>query len=257
MMKNEKKSHLLKFLERNKRFDGRKTDEFRKIEVTNGISKNAEGSALVKFGETIILAGVKMSVEKPYPDTPEEGNLMVGAELSPISSPDFESGPPGAPAVELARVIDRGIRESKAIDTKKLCLEKGEKVWNTSIDLVTLNADGNLFDAGALAALVAVKDTKMPKYEDGKIDYKTRSHKALPIKKVPIAVTIYKIGQYMLVDPTAEEEELVETRLTVTSFDGKLCALQKGNDYPLTIEEVDRMITLGLEKAKELAKLVR
>ncbi|MBI2134023.1 exosome complex protein Rrp42 [Candidatus Woesearchaeota archaeon] len=256
-MKNEKKAHLLRFLERNKRFDGRKLDEFRKIEVQTGISRNAEGSALVKFGETMIMAGVKMSVEKPYPDTPEEGNLMVGAELSPIASPEFESGPPGAEAVELARVIDRGIRESKAIDTKQLCLEKGEKVWNTAIDLVTINASGNLIDAGALAALAAIKDTKLPKYEDKQIDYKKRTDKQLPIKKLPIAVTVYKVGPYMIVDPDAEEEEVAETRLTVTSSEGKISALQKGNEYPLTIEEVEKMITIGLEKAKELQKHIR
>lgn len=256
-MKNEKKMHMLRFLEKNMRFDGRKTDEFRDIKVELSISKNAEGSATVKFGETLIMAGVKLTVEKPYPDTPEEGNLMVGAELSPIASPEFESGPPGAEAVEIARVIDRGIRESKAIDTKKLCIEKGEKVWMTSIDLVTVNADGNLIDVGALAAIAAIKQTKMPKYDGEKIDYKTRTHHSLPIKKLPIAVTIYKIGPHLIVDPTAEEEEVAETRLTVTSSEGKICALQKGNDYPLSIEEVEKMITLGMEKAKELEKYIQ
>ncbi len=253
-MKNEKKAHLIRFLEKNKRFDGRKLDEFRKITIETGISKNAEGSVRVQFGDTQVMAGVKMAIEKPYPDTPEEGNLMVGAELSPIASPNFESGPPGAAAVELARVIDRGIREAKAIDTKKLCIEKGEKVWGTCIDIITLNADGNLLDAGALAALAAIRNAKMPKYDGEKVDYKERTNKSLPIKKTPIAVTVYKIGQYLLIDPTAEEEEVVETRLTVTSSEGKISALQKGNDYPLTIDEVEQMITLGLEKAKELEK---
>ncbi len=253
-MKTEKKAHMLKFLEKGIRFDGRKPDEFREIKIEYGISKNAEGSAKVLFGDTQVMAGVKMSVEKPYPDTPEEGNLMVGVELSPMSSPEFETGPPGPEAVELARVVDRGIRESKAMDTKKLCIEKAEKVWMTSIDIVTINADGNLIDASALASIAAIKATKLPEYEDGKVDYKKRTNKSLPIKKIPIAVTIFKIGPHFLVDPTSEEEDVAETRLTVTSSEGKLCALQKGNEYPLTIQEIEKMIELGLEKAKELAK---
>ncbi|MBI3034001.1 exosome complex protein Rrp42 [Candidatus Woesearchaeota archaeon] len=255
-MKNERRSHLLKFLEKGLRYDKRKLDEFREITVELGVSKNAEGSARVKLGDTEIIAGIKMSVEKPYPDTPDDGNLMVGAELSPMSSPDFESGPPGTQAVELARVVDRGIRESKAMDTKTLCIEKGERVWTTCIDLVTINADGNLIDAASLAALAALRDTKLPEYDEKekKLDYKSRTNKKLPLKKTPIAITVYKIGPHYLIDPTAEEEELIDARLTVTTSDGKLCAMQKGENSPLTIEDVDKMVSLAIHKAKELAK---
>lgn len=253
-MKNEKRTHLLRFLEKGMRYDGRKLDEFRPIKVEKAISKNAEGSARVVFGDTEIMAGIKMSVEKPYPDTPEDGNLMVGAELSPMSSPDFESGPPGPEAVELARVVDRGIRESKSLDTRSMCVTKGEKVWMVSIDLVTVNADGNLIDSCALAALAALKDARFPEYDGEKIDYKTRSKKAVPLKKTPIAVTIYKIGPYLVVDPTKEEEELAEARLTITSSEGTLVALQKGGEHPLTVDEVEKMAELALQKAKELEK---
>lgn len=247
---------MLKFLEKGLRYDKRKLDEFREITVELGVSKNAEGSARVKLGDTEIIAGIKMSVEKPYPDTPDDGNLMVGAELSPMSSPDFESGPPGTQAVELARVVDRGIRESKAMDTKTLCIEKGERVWTTCIDLVTINADGNLIDAASLAALAALRDTKLPEYDEKekKLDYKSRTNKKLPLKKTPIAITVYKIGPHYLIDPTAEEEELIDARLTVTTSDGKLCAMQKGENSPLTIEDVDKMVSLAIHKAKELAK---
>ncbi|MBI4438333.1 exosome complex protein Rrp42 [Candidatus Woesearchaeota archaeon] len=253
-MRNEKRAHVLRFLEKGLRFDGRKLHELREIKVDYGISKNAEGSVRVCFGNTEILAGVKMSVEKPYPDTPDDGNLIVGAELSPLSSPEFESGPPKSEAIELARVVDRGIRETKAIDTKKLCIDKGEKVWTSTIDLVTINADGNLIDSGALAAIAALRNTTLPHYDGQKVDYKKRTDTPLPIKKIPIAVTIYKIGPYFLVDPTNEEEDLVDARLTVTSSSGRISALQKGGDHPLTIEDVDRMVSLALEKAEELIK---
>ncbi len=104
---------ILKSLSENLRIDGRKLLETRKIEVEYGISKNAEGSARVKFGGTEVLAGVKLAVGTPYADRPNEGSMMVEAELSPMSNPEFEAGPPDIQAVELARVVDRGIREVK------------------------------------------------------------------------------------------------------------------------------------------------
>ena len=107
MIDQEARKHLRESLAKGIRYDGRKKDEFRDIEIKTGFLSTAEGSAQVKCGETIVLAGVKMSVEKPYPDTQEEGILMVSAELLPLSNPKYESGPPDAVAIEVARVIDR------------------------------------------------------------------------------------------------------------------------------------------------------
>ncbi len=104
------RTDILKSLNENIRIDGRKLLETRKIVVEYGISKNAEGSARVKIGGTEILAGVKLALGEPYPDTPDEGALMVEAELTPMSNPEFETGPPDIQAVEMARVVDRGIK---------------------------------------------------------------------------------------------------------------------------------------------------
>ena len=257
MSKVNLKNHIGKYLKKGIRYDGRKLTDYRKVTIEYGVSGSAEGSARVKIGETEVIAGVKMSVEKPYPDTPNEGVLMVGAELMPLSNPDFESGPPDIRSIELARVIDRGIRESKTIDTSKLCIEEGEKVWAVMVDICTINDEGNLLDCSGLAAIAAIKDARFPKYEDGVVDYKTKTEKGLPLSKVPIPITVIKVGNDFIVDPLLEEEEAIDARLTVTSIaDGTLCALQKGGDAALTIDEVDKMITLGIEKAQELRKLL-
>lgn len=258
MRPNEAKDHILRFLSKGIRFDGRKLLEYRNIKVETGFTECAEGSAKVIIGDTEILAGVKMGLETPYPDTADQGNLMVNAELRPMANPRFEQGPPGEEAIELARVIDRGIRESKAIDTKKLCITKGEKAWGVIIDLVPLNAAGNLFDAGALAALAALKNSKFPKLkEDGTIDYTQSTNEKLPIQKEPIEVTVSKIGPYIIVDPTPDEEKLVDARLTVAiTKDNKICAVQKGGCEALSIEEIDTMVGIAQDKAKELRKLI-
>lgn len=256
-MNDDLKKHLQDALAKGVRHDMRKLTDYRKITVETGISKSAEGSARVRIGETDVIVGVKLEIAKPYPDRPEEGSLMVGAELLPLSSPDFETGPPSIDSIELARVVDRGIREAKTIDLKKLCIEKGEKAWLVAIDICTVNDAGNLLDAAALGALAALKDTKFPEYDGTTLDYKKHTTKKLPLTKMPGAVTIYKIGENFLVDPNLDEQEVYDAKLTVsTTKDGTICALQKGGENPLKIEDVSKMVDIGIEKGKELLKFV-
>ena len=258
-MYSELRDHIISLFKSDIRLDGRKFTDYRKpIKVDVNVIKTAEGSARVIIGKTDIIIGVKAEVMEPYPDTPDEGSIMVGAELLPLSNPDFELGPPGIEAIELARIVDRGIRESKCIDFKELCIKKGEKAWTLVIDICTINDAGNLFDASALAALAAIKTMKFPKYEDDKVDYKVKTDRGVKLKELPISVTVIKIGDKFIVDPDSDEEKVIDARLTVASLsDGTLCALQKGGDYPLMAEDIDKMIDIGVEKGKELRKLIK
>lgn len=253
------KEHILKSLKKGIRYDGRNLLDYREIKVEPDISNCAEGSARVRIGDTDIMVGVKMAVEEPYPDTPEEGKLMVNAELRPIASPDFESGPPGEEAIEIARVVDRGLRESKAISPEKLCIKSGEAVWSVMIDIVPLNAAGNLLDAASIGALVALKSARFPKVkEDGKtIEWDaSKTDKKLELAKEPVEITILKIGEFYIVDPLPEEEMLADARLTVAvSKEGLVYAMQKGGDTPLSIDEIDRMVEIAQKKSAELRKI--
>lgn len=255
MNNKELREHVIESLDKGIRLDGRKPTEYREIKLERNVSKNAEGSARVTIGDTELIVGVKLSVETPYPDLPDEGTMSIGAELLPLSSPEFESGPPGIGAIELARVTDRGIRESNAIDTKKLCIKEGEKVWMIAVDLVSINADGNLFDASALGAVAALQETKFPKFDGEKVDYAEKTKDKIPLIKIPVSVTVCKIGKHFILDPTEEEEKAVDARLTVvTEKDGKICAMQKGGEATLTAEDIAEMVDLASDKAKELRK---
>ena len=253
------KQHILTTLEKGQRLDGRKLDEYREVTIEYGISsKSAEGSARVKIGKTEVVAGVKMEIGTPYSDKLDEGTIMVNIELLPLSNPDFESGPPSIESIELSRVIDRAIREGHAIDFKKLCIRSGEKMWMVVIDLYPINDAGNLYDAGALAAIGAIKDVKFPKLQDDKIIYGELTNKKLPLGPVPISCTLIKIGDKILVDPTLKEWEVADARLTMGMLeDGTLCSLQKGGDTPLTIEEIDQMVGIATKKTKELRKVLK
>lgn len=258
-MQQELKAHLLKALSKEVRYDGRKPLEYRPITVECGISKSAEGSARVKIGGTEVIVGVKMETGTPYPDTPNQGNLMVNAELLPLSNPKFETGPPGEQATELARVVDRGIRESKCIDVHKLVIKPGEKVWSVSIDICTINDEGNLQDAASLAALAALKDTRLPALnENNDVEYdKEKTKEKLPLSRETVEVTVVKVGDKLFVDLLTEEEEMIEARLTVAvSEKGTVCALQKGGQSPLTLEDIGKMVDIAIKLAPTLRKAI-
>jgi len=122
-----KRDYVLNVIKKNKRIDERKFDEYRKISIKKGfVEGKAEGSAYVKIGDTEVLVGVKIDVGTPFPDTPDEGVITIGAEFRPIASPSFGSGPPTPAAIELARVVDRGIRESKTITATQMTVPNSE-----------------------------------------------------------------------------------------------------------------------------------
>ena len=238
--------------------DGRPLLEYRKpLAVEYGVTNTAEGSAKVTIGDTVVIAGVKMSVEKPYPDQPDMGTIMVGTELLPLSNSEFEPGPPSILAIELSRVADRGIRESKAVDFKKLCITAGEKVWVLSIDICPVNASGNLFDASTFAAVAALKAARYPAYDGKAIDYKDLTEKSVDLLYTPVACTVYLIGSYLVVDPSAEEETLTDARLTVTFTEkGEICSLQKGGPEALTEEQILAMVEIARQKTEELRNIL-
>jgi exosome complex component RRP42 len=254
------KEHLIKSLDAGIRFDGRKLDELRKITVETGVSKKAEGSARVVIGDTEVLAGVKLAVEPPYPDTPKDGKLMVNVELLPLSNPKYEPGPPSSESIEVARIVDRGIRESKFIERDKLCMAPKEAVWSVMIDAITINSHGNVIDAAALAAVAAVGCARLPKYEDGAVRYDELTDEKLPlsINDLPISVTVHKIGKHLLVDPLPEEEEHTDARLTIALVaDDSLVTLQKGGNQTISPDEIAQMVSLAKSKAEELSVLVK
>lgn len=245
---------IKEYLEKGKRFDGRDLDEFRDLSIELGVSNQAEGSARVKLGETEVIVGVKMDVSTPYPDSPDKGNLMVTAELLPASSPRFESGPPRFPAIELGRLVDRGIREGKFIDFEKLCIEKGEKVWSVFIDVYSINHDGNLLDAASIGAVAALKSAVFPKYdkENDKIHYGEFTKKKIPLsKETPIVTTVHKVGKSILIDPTLDEEDVSEARLTIgATTEGSIFSMQKGRSKEISFEDMEKILEIS-EKARK------
>ena len=241
-------------LKQQKRLDNRKFDEYRPITMQRNISENANGSVRVKLGETDVAVGVKFGLEKPYPDSPDEGSITVGAELLPMASPSFEAGPPSEDSIELARVVDRSLRESKMLDFKSLGVRSGELAMFAFVDIYVFNYDGNLFDASNLAALAALYDAKLPKIEEDKIVLKEYAGK-LKLKRKPILCTFAKLGNAIVLDPSLAEEANLDARFSVaTTEDDYVCAAQKGGSGSFTADEIMQMTDIAFAKGKELRK---
>lgn len=247
-----RKDYVLAKIRENERIDGRRFDEIRPIEIKSGIIKKAEGSAYVKLGNTQVVAGVKMQIGEPFPDTPDQGIIITNAELVPLASPTFEPGPPDENAIELARVVDRGIRCSEAIDLRKLCIEEGSKVWLVFIDIWALDDDGNLMDASALAAIAALLNTIVPAERFG-----VGEDFPLPVRNLPVAITSLVVDDKILIDPCRDELSVGKNTITITTDqDDNIVAIQKSGPFLLKEEVFEELLDLSIRKAKEVRNLL-
>lgn len=243
-----RRDHIAKLLTKGIRADGRGFEEIRKLTITPRYIMSAEGSARVQLGGTDVVVGVKLMVGQPFGDTPDKGVLTTNAELIPMASETFESGPPDQESIEVSRVVDRGIREGHAVDLTKLCIEAGKEVWIMFLDVHVVDYDGNLFDAANIAANAALKTAVVPAKRAGKgEDY------PLPVLHTPISLTAVKIDDKILVDPTHDEERVADARLTVTTTEtGNLCAMQKGLVGSFSVEEVFKVIDMSRKHGADI-----
>ncbi|PIN93558.1 RNA-binding protein [Candidatus Pacearchaeota archaeon CG10_big_fil_rev_8_21_14_0_10_31_24] len=261
---NISKETLKSMLEKNKRFDGRGSMDFRNVEIELNISNKAEGSARVRLGKTEVLAGIKLAPGNPYPDSLDKGNLMVSGDLTPLASPHFESGPPGFAAIELPRLLDRAIRESGMIDLKKLVIRAGEKVWTVFIDVYPINDDGNLLDVSLIACVVALKKTMIPNLKENDLpDYKTPSKTPLPISEetFPLSFSFFKFGNYLAMDPTREEEEMSDVRINfgISKWNGQymINSSQKSGSSPFSRAELEKIAEILPQKFDEINERIK
>jgi exosome complex component RRP42 len=254
-----RKQQMWESISKGKRLDGRKLDEMRPIEIELDIIKKANGSAKVKIGDSEIVAGVKVETGEPFEGLENKGALILSAEVLPTASPYIEPGPPDEETVELARVVDRGIRESEMIDLDKLVLIPGKVVYTIFVDCSIINADGNLFDATSYAVVSALISSRIPVFEmqdDGKaVD--TGKTQDPPITTMPVSITAVRIGDTVILDPTAEEEACMDTRITITTNSkNQYAAIQKGFTGAFTVQQVKKAAEIARIKGEEVrAKL--
>ena len=145
------------------------------------------------------------------------------------------------------------------IDVSELCIKEGELVYSVYIDVAVINEDGNLFDAVAYAGTTALLQADMSKFTIENDEVKMlEEREKLPIKSLPISTTFAKIGDKIIIDPNADEQEIATARLTlVTDENGKYVSAQKGKPGGFTFEELKEISVISKEKGEEIRKMIK
>ncbi|KAH7484881.1 hypothetical protein PRIC1_004193 [Phytophthora ramorum] len=273
------------------RADGRELLQQRKIRVQFRRSES-ESQAEVQLGRTRVIGNVHGEIVPPFPDRPTEGFLHFAVELSPMASPNFEasaSAGRGAAssvaAAELARLVERGVRESRALDTEALAVVAGEKVWAITCHVHVVDHGGNLVDAASLAAIAALMHYRRPEVavkegsggSGGVTVYSVDEHAAVPLSlhHIPISISFCFLqpalnmnssggndddmdadedGEPIIfMDPTDREERITDARMSFTfnSF-RELCAVHKIGGATISPATVLRCANVAAARAVEL-----
>ena len=249
------RKYIINNLKKEERIDGRGLWEYREFKIDADIVASAEGSADVMLGETRIITGLKYDVGEPFPDLPDEGVCTIMAELLPLASPLFERGPPDEQSIELARVVDRGIRHADCVQTKRLCIKAEEAVYILFVDMYVINYDGNLIDCGGVSALTTLISAHIPegKYTENGIEwtgnYLTGEN---IVNELPLILTYGKIEDIIFIDPSLPEELVSDGKLSISVTEDKITSIQKSGVATFSLDEIRMLGQKSIEIGKEL-----
>lgn len=216
-----------------------------------------------------MIANVHGEIVPPFPDRPTEGFLHFNVELSPMASQNFEVGRPSPMAVELARIVDRGIRECRALDTEALAIIAGEKVWAITCNIHVVDHGGNLVDCVSLAAIAAMMHYRRPEVSvqnNSTVVYNIDEHAAVPLSlhHIPISISFCFIESrddgepIIFMDPTDREERITDGSMTFTfnSF-RELCAVHKIGGAAISTNDVLRCANIAAARVSELTEILK
>ncbi|KAF8477141.1 ribosomal protein S5 domain 2-type protein [Kalaharituber pfeilii] len=256
------RAFVLEALRQGLRIDGRGLDEFRKVDISFG---DEYGVADVKLGKTRVITRVSAEVTKPYPDRPYDGIFSITTELGPMATPAFEVGRSTEQEVLLARLIEKAIRRSHAIDTESLCIVAGQKCWNVRADVHFLDHDGALVDASCIAVIAALAHFRRPdvSVEGESVTIHTLAERVpvpLSILHYPICVTFsfFHGGDTVLMDATLQEEQLREGDMTITlNRHADVCQISKAGGTPIEAMVLMSSANKALVVVQETTELLK
>lgn len=144
----------------------------------------------------------------------------------------------------------------------ELCIAKGKLAWVLYCDLVCLDDDGSVLDVAAIALMAGLKSLKLPKVNydlDTKtitVEDKVRSH--LNLKCLPVTTTFITFElKYLLVDPTADEENVAETTVTISTCDGELSYVYQPGGNSLQPTQFDALVKQATSREKYIKQLIQ
>lgn len=159
------------YLNENIRPDGREIDKFRPIILNINSIGTADGSAIVKIGNTTVVCGIKAQLAPPNTSEPENGFIITNIELTSLCSSKFRPGAPTEEAQVYAYSLAEIIKNSNCINIKDLCIVKEKLVWVLYCDITCLDHDGSVLDAALIALIAALKTGEYNKFNTLDLDF--------------------------------------------------------------------------------------
>lgn len=231
------------------RADGRKYDESRPVEITTGFIKFAEGSALIRCGDTVVLCNA--SVEDRVPPHVRPGCGWVTAEYSMLpranrerSRRDVDKLKLSGRSAEIQRLIGRSLRA--AVDMRRL----GERT--ITIDCDVLQGDGGTRTASVTGGFVALALACRKLVEEGVLA-------SNPIRHFVTGVSAGIVGETLMLDLQYSEDSRAQVDLNCVMNElGEIIELQgTGEGRAFTPQEQQELVRLCAKGNRELLKLQR
>ncbi|KAB5594156.1 Exosome complex component RRP43 [Ceratobasidium theobromae] len=256
------RSYFERFIAEGYRPDGRKAETWRDVLINVGSISTANGSALVRIGNSTIVCGIKAEIAEPDLERPDQGFIVPNLDLPAICSPKFRPGPPAEEAQMLSEKINDILTSSGAIDLKTLCIHPGKAAWVIYVDAVCINYDGNILDATMLAVVAALQNAQIPVATyDPEAERTTCSR----IERVPLVLTHMPITisfgvfdrTHLISDPSSFEEPLLDASINVIIdvLSGTLGGInQVGFSTPSTT--LDAVTQRAIVRSKILAEIL-
>ena len=231
------------------RIDGRTFDQLRPIEIIPDINKFAEGSCLIRCGNTHVLCTA--SVEDKPPRHVPEGEGWVTAEYSMLpranrerSRRDISKLKLSPRSAEIQRLVGRSLRA--VVDMKKL------GPWNITVDCDVLQGDGGTRTASITGGFVAMMLAFRKMKEEGLIC-------EIPVSGYVAAVSAGIVEHQPMLDLCYEEDSSAMVDLNCVMDDqGRLIEIQgTGEGRPFTVEEQRQLVDLCARGIKQLQSIQR
>jgi len=250
------RNYIKNNLKKEERVDGRGLWDYRKFEIIPDIVSSAEGSADVTLGDTRIITGLKYEIGEPFPDNPNDGVCTIMAELLPLASPLFERGPPDEQSIELARVVDRGIRHADCVQTKKLCIRENKLAYILFVDMYVINYGGNMIDCGTVSVLTTLISSHIPEGKWSEENGLEWTGKYLTgqniVNELPLVTTYAKIDNVIFLDPNLVEELVSDGRMSISVTSDKITSIQKSGTATFSLDEIKMLCKKSLEIGQKL-----
>jgi exosome complex component RRP43 len=250
----------LDHVEQDIRPDNREFLEFRPTIINKNSFSRADGSALVKIGNTTVVCGIKAELSEPDNLDQNIGFIIPNIELTKLCSPKYRAIGVSIESQLISQALFNIIINSECIDPTELCIVKGKLVWALYCDMICLDDDGSVLDVAVIALSTALKSLKLPKVDYDmdtktiKVDDKVKS--SLRMKCIPVASTFVTFKNRLLVDPTADEEGVSDTTVTIAMSDGNINYIHQPGGNSLEQARFDVILKQAASREKYIKSLV-